>query len=236
MHSHFSHLDEHTLFEFPPVESSSPEGIVAAGGNLSPGMLLSAYSQGIFPWYMEGEPILWWSPEPRCVLFPGELHISRSMKKLLKNARFRLSLDTCFDEVINACKRVSRPGQRGTWITDEMLEAYVALHRLGYAHSVEVWDGPLLAGGMYGVSLGSCFFGESMFTLISNASKVALIHLITLIETLGFRFLDCQVFSPHLGTMGARLIPRHEFMSLLRECLQDDTIRGAWTTLSGAGH
>jgi leucyl/phenylalanyl-tRNA--protein transferase len=185
---------------------------------------------------MEGEPILWWSPEPRCVLFPGELHISRSMKKLLKNARFRLSLDTCFDEVINACKRVSRPGQRGTWITDEMLEAYVALHRLGYAHSVEVWDGPLLAGGMYGVSLGSCFFGESMFTLISNASKVALIHLITLIETLGFRFLDCQVFSPHLGTMGARLIPRHEFMSLLRECLQDDTIRGAWTTLSGAGH
>jgi leucyl/phenylalanyl-tRNA--protein transferase len=231
MHSQFPYLDEHTRFDFPPVESSSPEGIVAVGGSLSPGMLLSAYSQGIFPWYTEGEPILWWSPEPRCVLFPEELHISRSMRTLLKKERFRISLDTCFDKVINACKKAPRPGQRGTWITDEMLDAYITLHRLGYAHSVEVWDGALLAGGMYGVSLGRCFFGESMFTLISNASKGALIHLTLLIENLGFIFLDCQVYSSHLGTMGAIQIPRQEFMSLLRKSLQADTVRGMWTDL-----
>jgi leucyl/phenylalanyl-tRNA--protein transferase len=231
MHSHFPYLDEHSRFEFPPVESSSPEGIVAVGGRLSPGMLISAYSQGIFPWYTEGEPILWWSPEPRCVLFPEEIHVSRSMHALLKKGRFRFSLDTCFDKVINACKNAPRPGQRGTWITDEMLDAYISLHRLGYAHSVEVWDGALLAGGMYGVSLGRCFFGESMFTLISNASKAALIHLTRLIEKLGFIFLDCQVYSPHLGTMGARRILRREFMSLLRTGLQENTVRGMWTDL-----
>ncbi len=231
MHSHFPYLDEHTRFEFPPVESSSPEGIVAVGGSLSPGMLISAYSQGIFPWYTEGEPILWWSPEPRCVLFPEELHVSRSMRTLLKKDPFRLSLDTCFDKVINACRKVPRPGQRGTWITEEMLDAYISLHRLGYAHSVEVWDGALLAGGMYGVSLGRCFFGESMFTLISNASKAAIIHLTQLIENLGFIFLDCQVYSPHLGTTGARRIPRQDFMSLLRIGLKEDTVRGMWTNL-----
>jgi leucyl/phenylalanyl-tRNA--protein transferase len=228
----FPYFDEKTHIIFPPVESSTSEGIVTAGGNLSPGMLLSAYRQGIFPWYSEGGPILWWSPDPRCVLFPDEVHVSGSMKKLLRKNSFSISFDTCFREVITACRETPRAGQDGTWITPEMLDAYVALHRRGYAHSVEVRDGDTLEGGLYGVSLGICFFAESMFTRKANASKVALISLARLLEKMQFGLIDCQVYSPHLETMGARMITRSEFLQKLELCLEHKTRKGSWEYLA----
>jgi leucyl/phenylalanyl-tRNA--protein transferase len=231
MSSELPYLNETSSIHFPPVSSATPEGIVAVGGNLSPGVLLSAYRQGIFPWFSEGDPILWWSPDPRCVLFPGELHVSRSMQKLLRKNRFRVSLDTGFSSVIDGCRTAPRRGQRGTWITGAMRDAYVELHELGFAHSVEVWDGGMLCGGMYGVSLGSCFFGESMFSRVQNASKIALIQFFRLMEERGIELLDCQVHSPHLESLGARQIPRREFMDLLRGCLEHKTMRGNWTHL-----
>ncbi len=230
------YFDEKTRIIFPPVESSTPEGIVMAGGNLSPGMLLSAYRQGIFPWYSEGDPVLWWSPDPRCVLFPAEVHISGSMRKLIRKNRFRITLDTCFREVITACRETPRVGQDGTWITVDMLEAYVGLHEHGYAHSVEVWSGAELAGGLYGVSLGCCFFAESMFTWTVNASKYALISLARIMEKMSFGLIDCQVFSPHLETMGVRMIPRGEFLPRLKECLKNETKKGSWEHWAGGVH
>jgi len=222
------YIDETTFVPFPPVSSSTPEGIVAVGGNLSPGMLLSAYRQGIFPWFSEGDPLLWWSPDPRCVLFPKEVHISRSMKKVLRRGTFSTSFDTCFHGVIAACRHAPRRGQDGTWITEAMQEAYTKLYELGFAHSIEVWDGERLAGGLYGVSLGNCFFGESMYCSVTNASKVALIQLAEALDRWGFDFLDCQVHSSHLESLGARQIPRDEFMGRLRECLRHETLRGSW--------
>jgi leucyl/phenylalanyl-tRNA--protein transferase len=231
MNSDLPYLDDLTHIFFPPVENSSPEGIVAVGGNLSPGMLLSAYRQGIFPWYSDPEPILWWSPDPRCVIFPSDIHISRSMRKVFKKSIFRITLDMDFEAIINGCKEAPRPGQRGTWITDAMRDAYIKLHSLGYAHSVEVWDGKTLAGGLYGVSLGSCFFGESMFSRVSNASKVALIWVSELIATMDFEMFDCQVYSSHVETMGARLIPRNEFIIRLERCLAHRTLKGNWSKI-----
>ncbi|MGQ9616984.1 MAG: leucyl/phenylalanyl-tRNA--protein transferase [Spirochaetota bacterium] len=222
------YLDESRSFAFPSVKSATSEGIIAIGGNLSPGMLLSAYRQGIFPWYSIGDPIIWWSPDPRCVIFPSELHVSRSSKKILRKGRFTATLDTSFVDVINSCKTILRPHQHGTWITEEMLRAYVRLHNLGYAHSIEVWDGDLLAGGLYGVSLGGCFFAESMFRRVSNASKIALIKLVKLCEILGFDMIDCQVPSPHLIKAGAREIPREDFINLLKKSLKKDTLKGNW--------
>jgi leucyl/phenylalanyl-tRNA--protein transferase len=191
-------------------------------------MLLSAYRQGIFPWYSEGDPVLWWSPDPRCVLFPAEVHVSGSMRKLIRKNRLRVSFDKSFREVITACRETPRAGQDGTWITLDMLEAYVVLHEHGYAHSVEVWSDTGLAGGLYGVSLGSSFFAESMFTRTANASKYALISLAELMEKMSFGLIDCQVYSPHLETMGARMIPRGEFLERLRECQKDETKKGSW--------
>jgi len=231
MKQRFPYLDENSSFRFPPVSSATPDGIVAVGGNLSPGMLLSAYSQGIFPWYSDGDPIIWWSPDPRCVIFTDELHVSKSMKKLLRQGRFSISLDRRFRDVITACKKTPRSGQNGTWITNAMLEAYVTLHNLGYAHSVEVWDGSWLAGGMYGLSLGSFFFGESMFSLIPNASKAAIISLNEIIKKMGFLVIDCQIYSAHLRTLGARMILRDEFLRLLKEGLKVETHRGNWSEL-----
>jgi leucyl/phenylalanyl-tRNA--protein transferase len=231
MSTQLPYLDESSYVHFPPVSSATPEGIVAVGGNLSPGMLLSAYKQGIFPWFSEGDPILWWSPDPRCVLFPGEVHVSRSMQKLLRRKRFRISFDTSFPSVIEGCRLAPRRGQQGTWITDAMQDAYIDLHELGFAHSVEVWDGEVLAGGMYGVSLGSCFFGESMFSRVQNASKVALVRFSRLMAERGLELLDCQVYSPHLETLGARQITREEFMELLQTCLNHRTLRGSWASL-----
>jgi leucyl/phenylalanyl-tRNA--protein transferase len=229
--SSFPYLSEEMDFEFPPVESATDEGIVAVGGNLSPGMLLSGYRRGIFPWFSEGDPILWWSPDPRCVLFPGQAHVSRSMAKVQRQERFSFTLDTRFEQVIQACRTAPRPGLPGTWITRSMLEAYIELHRLGYAHSIEAWQDGELAGGMYGVCLGGIFFGESMYSARPNASKAVFIMFTNEMQRLGLTLLDCQVYSPHIGTLGARNIPRPRFMELLGEGLERETRKGKWTGL-----
>jgi leucyl/phenylalanyl-tRNA--protein transferase len=215
---------------FPPVDRAVKSGLLGVGGDLSPERLLAAYREGIFPWYGEGEPILWWAPDPRFVLYPGELRVSRSMRQFLKKGLVRITFDKDFRAVIAACQK-PRSGQDGTWITGEMREAYSALHDLGYAHSVEVWSGETLAGGLYGVSLGRAFFGESMFTTIANASKAALITLVTRLREHNFDLIDCQVETPHLASLGARLIPRREFGKRLGESLRHETLRGSWGRL-----
>ncbi len=212
---------------FPPVHLAAKSGLLAVGGDLSPERLLAAYREGIFPWYGNGEPILWWSPDPRFVLFPNELRISRSMRQFLRKEIVRITFDRAFREVIAACRR-PRPGQDGTWITAEMREAYAALHDLGYAHSVEAWQEKELVGGLYGVSLGSAFFGESMFSAIPNASKAALITLVSHLEKRGFDLIDCQVETAHLRSLGGRPIPRRDFRALLQRSLRHETLRGNW--------
>jgi leucyl/phenylalanyl-tRNA---protein transferase len=228
----FPVLGENDYFKFPDVNLSNPDGILAIGGNLSPGVLLSAYKQGIFPWYTKYEPILWWSPDPRFVLFPENLHISKSAGKKLKKAAsdpaYRFTMDTDFKGVISFCKSSYRKGQKGTWITDEMVEAYINLHELGYAHSVELWKGDTLAGGLYGVSLGNCFFGESMFSRESSASKLIFIKFINYIKEKGFYLIDCQVYTPYLESLGAVNIPRSQFLKLLKEGLLNKTFKGNW--------
>ncbi len=222
-------LPEQTVF--PPVEHAVESGLLAVGGDLSPERLLAAYREGIFPWYSEGEPLLWWSPDPRFVLFPDELRISRSMRQFLKKESLRITFDLAFPEVIAACRK-PRPGQDGTWITKEMEEAYITLHHLGYAHSVEVRQEGTLTGGLYGVSLGRVFFGESMFSTRANASKAALITLVSRLKELHFDLIDCQVETPHLGSLGARFIPPREFNALLKESLRHETFRGNWGALN----
>lgn len=219
---------------FPPVDHAEKNGLLAVGGDLSPERLLTAYREGIFPWYADGEPILWWSPDPRFVLFPVELHVSRSMRQFLKKGTVRITFDRAFRKVISACRK-PRPGQNGTWITREMLEAYCALHDLGYAHSVEVWQETRLAGGLYGISLGRAFFGESMFSAIPNASKAALITLVENLGRRGFDLIDCQVETAHLAGLGARPIPRSEFGALLRRSLRHKTLRGNWRDMLADG-
>ena len=236
MNLEFPYLDEKTSFQFPPVDSATEEGIVAVGGNLSPGMLLSAYRQGVFPWYSPGEPILWWSPDPRFVLFPQDLHVSKSMRRLLKKGVFGIRFDTAFERVIEACRTAPRPGQDGTWITDEVVEGYTRLHSLGYAHSVEAWQGEELVGGLYGIHLGRLFFGESMFSNEANASKAALVSLVDLAKSRGLSFIDCQYYTPHLESLGARNLPRKEFMRLLAEELQGESSPGSWKDLPAARH
>lgn len=212
---------------FPPVELADKDGIIAVGGDLSPERLLNAYSSGIFPWFSEKDPIIWWSPDPRLVLFPGELHVSKSMQKLLSRNPFTLTCDREFEQVIEQC-RLPREKQKETWITHEMVEAYIDLHRLGFAHSVEVWRKKDLVGGFYGISLGRCFCGESMFFKVNNASKFAFIKFASRLFEEGFSFIDCQVPTPHLKSLGAREIPRAKFLLLLKESLQDETLRGKW--------
>ena len=219
---------------FPPVDHAEKNGLLAVGGDLSPERLLTAYREGISPWYADGEPILWWSPDPRFVLFPVELHVSRSMRQFLKKRTVRITFDRAFRKVISACRK-PRPGQNGTWITREMLEAYCALHDLGYAHSVEVWQETRLAGGLYGISLGRAFFGESMFSAIPNASKAALITLVENLGRRGFDLIDCQVETAHLAGLGARPIPRSEFGALLRRSLRHKTLRGNWRDMLADG-
>jgi leucyl/phenylalanyl-tRNA--protein transferase len=202
---------------FPPVELAltEPNGLLAAGGDLSPERILTAYRNGIFPWFSAGEPILWWSPDPRMVLFPAELKISRSLAKVLRNKPYEVTLDTAFMEVIGACAGTPREGQNGTWITAEMQAAYGKLHELGYAHSVEVWMDDKLVGGLYGMALGRAFYGESMFSWRTDASKIALAHLCEHLQRRGFGIIDCQMETTHLASLGARPIPRSEFVSLL---------------------
>jgi leucyl/phenylalanyl-tRNA--protein transferase len=212
---------------FPPPDLASPEGILAVGGDLSPERLLLAYRRGIFPWYCEEEPILWWSPDPRCVLFPKEIRVSRSMRQLLGKPSLEITFDRHFAGVVAGC-RAPRKGLAGTWIHDEVAQAYGRLHALGYAHSVEVWQEGLLVGGLYGVSLGRCFFGESMFSAVSNASKAALITLARRLYDLRFVFIDCQVPSDHLQSLGACLLPRPLFLDLLTQGLEEETLQGNW--------
>jgi len=203
---------------FPPLARAlrRPNGLLCAGGDLSPQRLLTAYRQGIFPWYSEGEPILWWSPDPRQVLFTDELHISRSLRRQLNKRAFYIRYNTAFRQVILGCA-APRRGQAGTWITDEMIEAYCALHALGYAHSVEAWQGGQLVGGLYGLLIGRVFFGESMFSRVDNASKVALVHLVARLRQMGVPLIDCQQETAHTASLGARPIPRRAFLSLLRQ-------------------
>jgi leucyl/phenylalanyl-tRNA--protein transferase len=215
---------------FPSVERATKSGLLAVGGDLSPGRLLAAYREGIFPWYSEGEPLLWWSPDPRFVLFPEELRVSRSMRQLLKKQPFRITFDRAFRSVIAACQK-PRPGQDATWITPAMQEAYTVLHELGYAHSVEAWQEDTLAGGLYGVSLGRAFFGESMFSARPNASKASLMALVSGRADLSFDLIDCQVETAHLASLGARFIPRSKFKALLKESLRHETYLGNWGTL-----
>lgn len=213
--------------DFPPAERADAEGLLAVGGDLSPRRLLRAYGRGIFPWYSDGEPILWWSPDPRFILFPTEVHMPRSLKKLLHKKTFQLTFDSAFSEVVDGCAR-SRPDQSGTWITGEMRQAYIKLHKLGYAHSMEAWKNGTLAGGLYGVALGRCFFAESMFHLEANASKVVLFALVRALQKKGFMLIDCQIPSPHLAAWGARSITRRQYLELLRSGLSRCTLRGNW--------
>ncbi len=213
---------------FPAPEHADPSGLLAVGGDLEPERLLLAYSLGIFPWYEEGQPILWHAPDPRMVLIPSELRISRSLRKAIRRRPFDLKLDTRFEQVVTACSKVERPDDAGTWITADMLRAYGRLHTLGYAHSAEAWDGDDLVGGLYGVSLGGCFFGESMFTLRSDASKLAFVALVAQLEVWGFDLVDCQVFTEHLARFGAVQRSRREFGEALANSLARETRRGSW--------
>jgi leucyl/phenylalanyl-tRNA--protein transferase len=199
---------------FPPVHLAEPDGLLAIGGDLSVERLLLAYRSGIFPWYSE-PPILWWCPDPRFVLFPDELKISKSLRPLLNRNAFEFSVNKVFKQVVSYCKNVDRPGQPGTWISDEIVDAYDRLHQLGYAHSAEVWQNGKLVGGLYGVRLGKVFFGESMFSLVSNASKYAFTRYVQLLMEEGVQLIDCQVYTAYLESLGARMIDGNSFRELL---------------------
>jgi len=215
---------------FPPLQAAlrNPSGLLAAGGDLSPLRLLAAYKQGIFPWYGEGDPILWWSPDPRMVLVPEELRVSRSLAKTLRNRPYEIRFDAAFDEVMRGCAQ-ARPDQPGTWITAEMREAYNRLHRLGHAHSVETWIDGVLAGGLYGVAIGAVFFGESMFANTRDTSKIALAALVRQCTEQGIRLIDCQMHTHHLASLGARDIPRRQFSQRLAELIDYPRPAGPWT-------
>ena len=224
-----------TTFPDPESALAEPQGLLAAGGDLSPRRLLSAYGNGIFPWYEEGQPILWWCPDPRAVLLPEEIRVSRSLRKCIRRDVFTVSLDEAFDAVTAACAE-PRPSQGGTWITAAMRDAYAELHRLGYAHSVETWQDGELVGGLYGVAIGSVFFGESMFSRVTDASKVALVHLAEKLQSWGYELIDCQIESAHLASLGSRLLPRPRFVAMVRDlCRQEPTSPG-WARASIASH
>lgn len=223
-----SSTESHT--SFPPVENAlrEPNGLLAVGGDLSPQRLLEAYSKGIFPWFNADEPILWWSPNPRMVLFPEEIKISRSLRKTLKKEHYQIRTDGSFTQVMHACAS-SRKGQVGTWIHPEMIAAYTALHDMGLAHCVETWMGGELVGGLYGVALGQVFFGESMFSRVPDASKIALVHLAKQLQRWKFGLIDCQVKTDHLTSLGAREIPRSEFSQQLDRLIADTKPGNKWS-------
>ena len=207
-----------TELSFPPVETAEPDGLLAMGGDLSPERLLLAYRNGIFPWY-EGEHILWWCPDPRFVLFPKELKINKSSRSLLNKNEFTFTTNTAFANVIHQCKKITRPGQEGTWITNEVEKAFCKMHELGHAHSVEVWKNDELVGGLYGIKLGKVFFGESMFSKVSNASRFAFIKYIEQLKQEGIELIDCQVYTNYLESFGARMIDGKAFQKLLRKLI-----------------
>jgi len=201
---------------FPPVHLSEPDGLLALGGDLSRERLLLAYRQGIFPWY-EGDHILWWCPDPRFVLFPDDLKVSKTMKSLIRKGEFKFTVNTAFEQVIENCKTVNRRGQDGTWISEEVKQAYSGLHGDGYAHSAETWFEGKLVGGLYGIRMGNVFFGESMFSNMSNASKFAFINYVEILKNEGVVLIDCQVYTPHLESLGATMIDRKDFIELLNK-------------------
>lgn len=203
---------------FPPVHLAEPDGLLAMGGELSTERLLLAYRNGIFPWYEDDLP-LWWCPDPRFVLFPEEIRINKTIKSLIKKNEFEFTVNNAFEAVIHHCKNVKRPGQFGTWITDEVEKAYTKLHRLGFAHSAEVWKNNELVGGLYGIKMGSVFFGESMFSLVSNASRFAFVKYVQQLKAEGIQLIDCQIYTEYLESLGARMIPREKFIQLLQNLL-----------------
>ena len=202
---------------FPPVTEADVEGILAIGGDLSTQRLLLAYRNGIFPWYSDDEPIIWWCPNPRFVLFPDEIKISKSMRAVIKKQTYSFTINNCFNNVIKNCKTINREGQSGTWISEEVIDAYTNLHNLGYALSAETWTINKLVGGLYGVKMGNIFFGESMFSLSPNASKFAFIQLVQHLKNEGVKLIDCQVYTNHLESLGAKMIDRNDFMRLLEQ-------------------
>ena len=218
MKNAFPYLDESVFFEFPPLDRASRDGLLAIGGNLSPGMLISAYKQGIFPWFSEGDPVMWWSPDPRYVLFPEKLHIPGSLKKNLKKNLFNVFFNTRFNEIIEECSRMPRPGQRGTWLTEEMKKAYIKLFDLGYISCAAITEpeSDKLAGGVYGVKIGGCFYGESMFAKVDNASKYGFVKLVERLKQEGVVIIDCQMKTVHLERFGAEMIPRRQFIDIIK--------------------
>ncbi|MCP4372878.1 MAG: leucyl/phenylalanyl-tRNA--protein transferase [Deltaproteobacteria bacterium] len=217
--------DEHI---FPPPHLAEKEGLLAVGGDLSQDRLLLAYHMGIFPWYSDEEPVLWWSPDPRLVLYPKEIKVSKTLKRIIKKDKFHITMDHAFAGVIRECAQIRAENNEGTWINEDMMKAYFRLHQSGYAHSVEAWYEGGLIGGLYGVSLGKSFFGESMFTRISNASNVALVKLVEYLAALSFDMVDCQVRTEHMIRFGAREVPRDLFLQQLNESLGKQTIKGKW--------
>lgn len=219
-------------FPDPANAERDPDGLLAVGGDLSPTRLLNAYRRGIFPWFGELDPILWWSPDPRMVLFPEKLIINRSLKKTLRKAPFRITFDLAFEQVIHACA-APRPNEPGTWLSDEMIHSYTQLHQQGVAHSAEAWQDDELVGGLYGIALGRVFFGESMFSKVSNASKIAFTALVERLREAGYVLIDCQVYTSHLESLGAELIPRSEFQTWVDKGVRQDpltSLTGSWET------
>ena len=216
-------------YAFPSAELAEKDGLLAIGGDLSPMRLLNAYANGIFPWYNEGEPILWWSLDPRLIIRPGEMKVSKSLWHTLKSGTFKNNIDTHFREVMQHCATTPRDGQNGTWITNDILEAYCRLHELGFAHSFETYQDGKLVGGLYGIAIGKAFFGESMFHTVSDASKVAFYHLHQFLQRHDFKLIDCQQETPHLKSLGAYTIPRHVFLEELNELVTASSLVGAWS-------
>ncbi len=202
---------------FPPLETADEDGFLAIGGDLSPERLLEAYRRGIFPWYNEDDPICWWSPDPRCVIFPDRLHISKSMQRILHTDQFQFTVNKAFEQVMKQCSTIKRKGEQGTWIHQEMIDAYTKLHEQGFAYSAEAWHEGKLVGGLYGLKMGKLFFGESMFSCITNASKFAFIKWVQLLQGEGVKLVDCQMHTNHLESLGAEMIPRHEFIKVINE-------------------
>jgi len=214
--------------QFPDPNQSDDEGLIAVGGDLSKEFLLAAYSQGLFPWYNEGDPILWWSPNPRMILYPQKFKCSKSLKQVLNKQELRIRIDTNFVQVIEACANIKRTKEKGTWLTKDMQKAYINLYHEGYAHSFETYLNEELVGGLYGVSLGKAFFGESMFYIVDNASKVALYHLVELMKKWNYWFIDVQQSTEHLKSLGAEEIDREIFLNTLKDCMKQSTKKGHW--------
>lgn len=214
---------------FPDHAHADENGILALGGDLSPERLVLAYRNGIFPWFNEEDPIIWWSPDPRFILYPKDLKVSKSMRKVLQKEEFQFTFDTAFGAVVQNCQEVKRNKQSGTWITNDMYEAYVKMHELGFAHSVEVWQNGELVGGLYGISFGKCFFGESMFAKVSNASKAGFITFVQNLANLGFDLIDCQTETAHLASLGGGFVSRNEFLKYLASNNKKETWVGKWS-------